>query len=477
MSRPPADRPLFRPLPSAHASVAWPALPGPGPALTAALLQQLEQSQWWPAEELRRQQLLQAGALLDHAYRQLPFYRDRLAEAGHLPGRPPTPEVWARIPILTRAELQQAGEALYCPELPEGHGATYELSTSGSTGRPVKVRGSRLTQLFYDVLTVREHLWHRRDFSGTLAAIRAFPDGVAVYPRGARNRAWGRALQGLFATGPSVMLSVGSRAEEQLEWLQRRQPDYLLTYPSALREVLLLCRERGIALPGLREVRTLSEVLPAATRELCREVWGLPIVDMYSTQEAGYLALQCPEREHYHVQSEAMLLEVLNPEGEPCGPGEVGEVVITPLMNFAMPLIRYAVGDLAEVGPPCPCGRGLPVLTRILGRSRDALVYPDGRKAWALIAEFNYTQIPALRQFQLVQHAVDDVEMRVVADRHLTEAEEAQLATWIQNRCWHAFPIRFTYHDEIPRSAGGKFQDLRCEVPEETVRALREQNA
>src|SRR3546814_10844500 len=116
--------------------------------------------------------------------------------------------------------------------------------------------------------------------------------------------------------------------------------------------------ERGIAFPRLREVRTLSELLPPETRRLCRDVWGLKIADLYSTQEAGYLALQCPEHEHYHVQSEAVLLEVLDEEDRPCRPGEVGRVVVTPLTNFAMPMIRYAVGDLDEVGAPCPCGRG-----------------------------------------------------------------------------------------------------------------------
>ncbi|MEO3427672.1 hypothetical protein AAFN88_02365 [Pelagibius sp. CAU 1746] len=477
MSRPPESRSPFRSLPSAHASVAWPALPGPGPALTASLLQQLEESQWLAPEELRARQLLQAGALLDHAYRHLPFYRDRLALAGHLPGKVPTPEVWANIPVLSRADLQRAGAALFSPAVPERHGKTYELTTSGSTGRPITARGTAMTQLFYDVLTLREHLWHRRDFSGTLAAIRALPNDVAGYPEGARGDSWGRSMRGLFDTGPGVMLSVVARVEEQLDWLQRQQPDYLLIYPSALRDLLLLCKERGVALAKLREVRTLSEALPAATRELCREVWGLKVIDMYSTQEAGYLALQCPDHEHYHAQSESVLLEVIDEAGQPCAPGEVGQVVVTPLVNFAMPMIRYAVGDLAEVGEVCSCGRGLPVLKRVLGRVRDMLVYPDGRKAWALMGEFNYSQFPEVRQFQAIQHGVDDIELKIVADRRLTGIEEGKLIEWFRYRSQHDFPIRVTYHEEIPRGPGGKFQDFRCDVTEAQVRELRERKA
>jgi phenylacetate-CoA ligase len=463
--------PPYRPPLTAHRTIAWPALPAAREAQLAAILFQLEHSQWWTAAQHRERQLVQAAALLEHAYRQVPFYRERLAQAGYLPGKALTPEVWARIPRLTRAELQQAGPALVSPQLPDGHGKTYEVSTSGSTGRPIKAVGSAVVQLIWHALTLREHLWHRRDFSGRLAAIRSLPSGTADYPKGSQGRNWGRSTQGIFETGPAAVLTIASRTDEQAEWLQRVQPDYLLTYPSALRDLLLYCREQAITLPRLREVRTLSELLAPETRQLCREVWGLKIADMYSTQETGYLALQCPEQEHYHVQSEACLVEVLNGAGEPCGPGEVGEVVVTPLMNFAMPMIRYLVGDLAEVGEPCACGRGLPVLKRILGRVRDMLVYPDGRKGWPLLGDMFYTQIHEIRQYQIVQHAVDDIEIKLVADRELTAEEVGRLGDWLQLRSGHAFPVRVSYHDEIPRSPGGKYQDFRCVIPPEAAPA------
>lgn len=456
-----ARAPLYHPMISGHRTVVWPALPSPRVAQLAAILQQLGESQWWTAEQHRQQQLRQAAALLQHAYRQLPYYRDRLAEAGFVPGKLVTPAVWARIPILTRAALQEAGPALWCPEVPSTHGRIYELSTSGSTGRPVKAKGTSLVQLLWRAITLREHAWHRRDLSGSLAAIRSVANGVGVYPRGSGGPIWAQAMEGLYRTGPSFTLSIASRADEQAEWLQRVKPDYLLTYPSALRDLLRYARDHRIIIPRLRELRTLAELLPAETRRLAREVWGLKIVDMYSTQEAGYLALQCPEHEHYHVQSEAVLLEVLDPDGNPCPPGTVGRVVITPLFNFAMPMIRYEVGDLAEVGGACPCGRGLPVLSRILGRTRDMLVYPDGRRGWPLLGDMFYTEIPEIRQFQMVQHAVDDIEIRLVADRRLTAEEEAQLGEWLHLRSGHAFPVRITYHAEIPRGPGGKFNDFR----------------
>src|SRR3546814_17193175 len=129
-----------------------------------------------------------------------------------------------------------------------------------------------------------------------------------------------------------------------------------------------------------------------------------------------------------------------------------------------MPMIRYAVGDLAEVGAPCPCGRGLPVLTRILGRARDMLVYPDGRRAWPLLGDMFYTEIPEIRQFQIVQHAIDDIEFKLVSTRRLSAEEESRVAGWLHQRCRHAFPVRITYHAETPLGPTGTFPDLRSAI-------------
>src|SRR3546814_16794865 len=108
----------------------------------------------------------------------------------------------------------QAGTALHSPEVPESHGGRYEISSSGSTGRPVKAQGTQLAQFIWDALTLREHSWHRRDFGGTLAAIRALPNGVAAYPQGPRGKLWGRAMKGLLETGRSAGMS--------LRWGERR---------------------------------------------------------------------------------------------------------------------------------------------------------------------------------------------------------------------------------------------------------------
>ena len=449
---------------SATAGIAWPALPSPQAARYLALLQQLDRSQWWPAETLRAWQMRQLGGLLAHAAKTVPFYGDRLRAAGFVPGKPVTSEVWARIPILTRAEVQNAGAALHSTALPPGHGPTAKIASSGSTGRPIESLSTQVTQTFWNAFTLRDHLWHGRDFRGKLASIRAFATGVGRFPKGVRNANWGGAVATIYPSGPAVGLSVVTPIAQQAEWLARVKPDYLLTFPSALRALIRHCQDNRIELARLRQVRTISEVLTPETRSACRAVLGAEVVDAYSANELGYMALQCPEHEHYHVQSEGVLLEILKEDGSPCAAGETGRVVVTGLHNFAMPLIRYELGDWAEAGRPCSCGRGLPVIARVLGRVRNMLRLPGGGQVWPLIGEPSYIQIPAIRQYQIVQTSLERLEVKLVTAEPLTGEDEAKLREIILTRLGHPFDIVLTYHDDIPRGAGGKFEDFKSEI-------------
>lgn len=218
-------------------------------------------------------------------------------------------------------------------------------------------------------------------------------------------------------------------------------------------------------LPHLKAVRTYGEVVHPDVRAVCRETWGVPVQDMYSCEEVGYMALQCPEHEHYHVQSETVLVEVLDDAGQPCGPGQIGSVVLTPLHNFAMPLLRYAIGDFAEVGEACPCGRGLPVLKRILGRRRNRVVLPDGRGSWPDIGGL-WAAIPDVDQIQLIQRDADHVEVRFVRQLPLQLGEEAQVTARIREALGHPFRLTFTCQDAIPRQPNGKHNTFVTEIGE-----------
>ncbi|MGI9386289.1 MAG: hypothetical protein ACR2OX_02560, partial [Methyloligellaceae bacterium] len=213
----------------------------------------------------------------------------------------------------------------------------------------------------------------------------------------------------------------------------------------------------------IKRVHAMSEVLRPAVRRICNEAWGAKMFDMYSTEETGYIALQCPESEQFLVQEEGAYVEFLDDNGRPCAPGEVGRVVVTPLHNFAMPLIRYEVGDFAEVGKKAACGRAFQVIERVLGRTRNMVRLPNGQYHYPdyqdILEGFDHVV-----QFQIIRRAEEELEMKLVARRALTKPEEKALRSWLQERFMYPFRIEFSYHDEIARSAGGKFVDYRSDI-------------
>ena len=244
----------------------------------------------------------------------------------------------------------------------------------------------------------------------------------------------------------------------------REEPDYLLTHPTMLDRLVRRSAESGLRPRKLRQVLTISEILAPGLRELCRAEWDARVVDTYSTRETGYLALQCPDTDHYHLQSETALVEILGRDGRPCGPGEIGRVIVTPLHNLAMPLVRYDVGDHAEVGDPCSCGRGLPAIRRILGRRQNMLRTAEGER-WPLLSSDDIGKLLALapiQHYQFAQTHPDRIEVRLQTARTLTDEETRAVVAWAAAKFGQEFRIDLACPAELSRTASGKFEDFVC---------------
>lgn len=441
---------------SALPGTAWPAVPAPDAAALLAMHYQFEHTQWLTADALASLQLSQVASLLVHAYASVPHYRERWAGL-YDPSVPLTWSKFARLPLLTRTDLQTRFDLVKSARIPAQHGAVVEARTSGSTGTPVCVLKTELCGLFWRAFTLRDHAWHRRDLGGKLAAIR---HGVSR----TEGEGWGSATQGAVHTGRAATFPVTADVGEQLDWLQGQNPDYLLSHPTNLAALAQLSMERGVRLSRLREARTSGEVVSMEVRDLCRAAWNVGVSDMYSSNELGYIALQCPDTGCYHVMAEGVVVEVLDDAGEPCKPGMTGRIVVTALNNFATPLVRYEIGDFAEVGAPCSCGRGLPVLLRIIGRVRNMLVMSNGKHFWPGFGLRGLTEELRIRQHQLVQRTFELIEVRLVVDAPLDAGQEGRLRKQLLSKLPPEFRVDVVYCDVIPRSAGGKFEDFVSEV-------------
>lgn len=314
---------------------------------------------------------------------------------------------------------------------------------------------TELHLLFWRTFLLREALWNKVNFRAKNAAIRTLRN-IATRPGdGLRLPTWGPPFDTIFDTGPSVAFEIRRPIAEQAAWLLREDPSYLLTFSSNLTLLAQHFRDSKHRPKRLRALFGFAEIVTQDMRDLCREVFGAEIVDSYTAEEVGYMALQCPDRARLaqrpdqppglHVMAESVFLEILDETGAPCMPGQVGRVVVTPLHNFAMPLLRYELGDFAECGAPCPCGRGLPVINRVIGRFRDSVRMLDGSARAAFFGSKSFYKISAIRQFQAAQTALDTIEIRLVARRPLTEEEEAFVVARVRDDLDPDFKVRIVY--------------------------------
>ena len=249
--------------------------------------------------------------MLVHASETIPFYRDRFAKARFDPRGEISPKTIHRLPILIRSEYQNAALDTAPGTIPAGHGRHGQIKSSGTTGRPGTVVKTALSNLFLFATELRGHLWYQRDLGKKLAVIRYLEKSEAMAPDGRAAKNWGPAAELPYLDpGPMVLLNIASKLKDQADWLIRHDPAYLLSYPSNLLALGDYFENNSLDLPGLRQVCTVSERVGDRLRETMRRVWNVPVKDLYSCEEAGCLAHQCPEYDHYHVQSENIYLEI-----------------------------------------------------------------------------------------------------------------------------------------------------------------------
>lgn len=438
--------------------IPWPPPAGGEPAALAALLQRFEESQWFDPATIRARQFAQLGRLARHCAAYSPGFARRLAQAGLDADDLATPEGLARLPLLARRDIQQTAD-IYCGAVPAGHVPVHEARTSGSTGEPLCVRRTAVSRFVWLAFTLRDQFWHRRDLTGRICSIRADSREPA------RSADWGQPAAALFETGEVLTLPITMPVAELIARIDEFRPAHLLVYPNVLRAMLDDCRARGRGFDGLRYLRSIGETLSPALREEAGKYFGATVTDCYSSQEIGYVSVDCPDAPGQHVMAEAVIVELLRPDGTACDPGETGRVIVTDLHNFATPMIRYDIGDYAEAGPPCPCGRGLPVLRRIVGRERNLLRLADGLRHWPVFGGHYFRDVAPVRQFQAIQHDFDRIELRLVCETAPTAQQEADLRAMVLRALGHDFTIDLHYFEErLPVGANGKFEEFVCRI-------------
>ena len=303
--------------------------------------------------------------LLRHAHQTAPFYKDRLSS---LLARDGSVEWnrWFELPVIRFGDIARLRHAMLSRNLPSVHGSVSPCRVTGPTGETAVVSKSSLQLGAESCIRARLYDWHGVDQAWTMATLLP-PANLLPGERESWVPKWRQGPHGVHAIG-----DVESPAERQHTWLTELGPVVLRTAPALLRRLLDAVGSEPGSPAEVNRILTEGETVTDDDRRRCRDFVGLEVIDAYALPEAGIVLIQCPATGSYHVQSEVCLVEVLDDDLKPCGPDGIGEITVTPLYSFAMPLIRYATGAYAQLlsGNPnsttaCACGRGLPSVRKV----------------------------------------------------------------------------------------------------------------
>jgi phenylacetate-CoA ligase len=447
----------------------WPPMPEGSLSQVWAAYLTLDRTQWLDPAELEQLQLMQFRALLDHCQEQVPYYRHLLGANGITSSSIQSMNDFRRIPILSRSTWQNQFDDLCARQLPSGTVALDEDSTSGTSGVPVRILKTNIFYIWWLAFYLRDLEWSGLNPTGTMAAIRATLKTGPELERliqGEMMPSWNPILQPLIEMGPLHGMDIRQKPHRQIEWLREVNPDYLLSHASNLELLANILLDKPQRLPRMRAVQAISETLTKDVQAKIEVAFGAPVKNLYSSAEAGYLASPCPMGKGLHVHAENVILEVLDDTNQPCRPGETGRVLLTVLHNFRTPFIRYEIGDEVTLRPGrCPCGRGLPSLTRVFGKRRPMFRLHDNRLKHSSGLVHAISIIGGHYQHQADQIGLDRVIVRVVPNDSWTADHPNLLRKAVQEFFEEPIRVDLEIKDRLELQRSGKVQSMICRIP------------
>ncbi|HEU4699170.1 MAG TPA: AMP-binding protein [Gemmatimonadales bacterium] len=436
---------------------------GAGPDLTAALggLVRHARPTRGAAAALAAARDRAVARLVAHAHARVPYWRRLFDEAGVDPRAVRTVADLARIPPSARAALQaEAPEALVARGLRPDR--LIARTSSGTSGQRFTVRRTWLEQNLL-------HLYRLRAEALIGARLRDHRVFVALERAVEANdsKRLGRMLHRLGLVRRS-RVSMLDEPAATLAHLRALAPAIVGGYPSTLARVAEAAARTGLALPRPRLVITGAETLTPGLRARIEAAFAAPVRNLYGCSECNLLGWECPASGVLHTTDDAVIVEVLAPDGTPVAPGAQGEVVVTALHNYAMPIIRYRLGDLARrPAAPCPCGLPFGALAALEGRVVDYFHLPDGRVVHPYLLTIHLVErtAPWARQYQLVQERVDLVTLRLVPGPEAPGADAvARVRAELAAALGPAVTVDVELADGIAPGAGGKVRGTRSLV-------------
>jgi phenylacetate-CoA ligase len=419
---------------------------------------QLERSQWLPLSELQQLQNNNLQQFIVKLYQHVPYYRTQMQQRGITPADIQTAADLTRLPFLTKKLIAEHFEQLQA----DNAGPLKRFNTGGSSGQPlIFLLGNE--RVSHDVAAKwRATRWWDVDIGDK--EIVAWGSPIEL---GAQDRA--RVMRDLLFR--SQLIPAFDLTEQKLlAFLQRirdNKPKMLFGYPSVYHLLAQTAEKHGIAMHqlGIKVVFVTSERLYPYQRELISKVFGAPVANGYGGRDAGFIAHECPHG-GMHLSFEDIIVEIISPEDQVLPEGQAGEIVVTHLATSEFPFVRYRTGDIGTLSSArCSCGRSLPLLQSIEGRSTDFVVAADGTMMHGLALIYILRDIDGINAFKIIQHSLELTTVELVWPQGaLPEQIRQQIISGLQARLGQQVVIDVQQCDEIKPEKSGKYRYVISKV-------------
>jgi phenylacetate-CoA ligase len=416
----------------------------------------LDQTQWMPRDQIRELQEIKLRQLIQHAYHHVNHYREILDRHGIRPDDIQTLDDLGKLPLLDKATVR---EHLHFNLMSDNHrkDRIVSIQTSGSTGQPFTCYVDKHQLETRWAATLRGMEWSGYRFGDKQA--RLWHQNLGMN----RLQVLKEKLNALFSR--RLFIPAYEMTDESLpriiRRLERYRPILMDGYAESFNFLAHYIREHRLPAFRPKSIISSAQILPDSSRTILEETFGCGVYDKYGSREFSGIAYECQAHDGKHIVAEHFIVEILV-EGRPAKPGEIGEVVITDLNNYCMPFIRYRIGDLAEAKDPqspCACGRSLPKIGRIEGRVQAIILGDGGRYLpGTFFAHFFKDYEHLVRHYQVVQHQVGAIELKIVKALRYNEPQFQAMLTELQSYLGKQTVIRLDYVDAIPMVRTGKRQ-------------------
>ncbi|PTN11952.1 phenylacetate--CoA ligase family protein [Nitrosomonas aestuarii] len=418
---------------------------------------QLEESQWWDNARLQDLQLTKLRDFLIHVQTHVLYYRHLFLEIGFDPVNVHSLADLTSLPFLTKSVIRRNIGGL------KSDSARYltRYNTGGSSGEPlVFFIGKGRTS--HDIAAKwRATRWWGVDIGDPEIVIWGSPIELGAQDRlrNLRDRMMRTKLLPAFEMSEQ-------KIDGFLAEIRAKRPRMLFGYPSALSHIARYAKTHGIRMDdlGIQAAFVTSERLYDDQRQQISTVFNCPVANGYGGRDAGFIAHECPEG-GMHISAEDIIVEIIDAQGTPLPPGESGEIVVTHLATHDFPFIRYKTGDMGILhDKPCACGRGLPLIREIQGRSTDFVVAQDGTVMHGLALIYILRDLPQIEAFKIIQESLNETHIYLVTKTTLDQQVRLQIERAFKARLGHAVTIVIKQVAHIPAEKSGKFRYVVSKV-------------